>query len=194
MMTHDPLAQSQAWLQRATQTGMRNANAACLSTVSPDGYPEGRIVLVKNIGADGFTFYTNSQSRKGQSLAALGRASLVFYWDDLGRQIRVLGDVSVVPEAVSDAYFSERPRDSQIGAWASLQSDALSDRSVFLDRIASFDAQFLGSDVPRPPHWIGYVIVPRKIEFWTEKPFRLHERDVYTREPGGDWQLAQVYP
>jgi pyridoxamine 5'-phosphate oxidase len=193
-MTHDPIAQSQAWLQRAKQTGMRNANAACLSTLSPDGYPEGRIVLVKNIGEEGFTFYTNSQSRKGQSLAALDRASLVFYWDDLGRQIRVLGDVAVVHASVSDAYFSERPRDSQIGAWASLQSESLSDRSVFMARMASFEKQFLGNDVPRPPHWIGYCIRPRKIEFWTEKPFRLHEREVYSREPGGDWQVAQVYP
>lgn len=192
-MTHDPIAQAQNWLHRAKQTGMRNANAACLSTVSPEGYPEGRIVLVKNISAEGFTFYTNSQSTKGKSLAHFPKASLVFYWDELGRQIRVLGEVVVAPESVSDAYFAERPRDSQIGAWASVQSEVLPDPAVFSDRIASFEAQFLGSDVPRPPHWIGYFVVPHKVEFWTEKPFRLHEREVYTRHDGA-WQAVHLYP
>lgn len=193
-MTHDPITQAQSWLQRAKQTGMRNANAACLSTLSLDGYPEGRIVLVKNISAEGFTFYTNAHSTKGQSLAHLPKASLVFYWDDLGRQIRVLGDVIMAPASVSDAYFAERPRDSQIGAWASLQSEGLPEPSALTDRIASFENQFLGSEVPRPPHWIGYFVVPHKIEFWTEKPFRLHEREVYTRQLDGVWQMVQLYP
>ena len=189
-----PITQSQSWLAHAKEIPIRNANAACLCTLSPEGTPDGRIVLVKAITEKGFAFYTNSHSQKGRALAATPKASLVFYWDALGRQLRVTGDVIGASKAESDAYFAERPRDSQIGAWASLQSEALPERTALNDRIASFEAQFLGGDVPRPPHWMGYWVVPQKIEFWTEKPFRLHERDVYHRQRDGEWQLVQLYP
>ncbi len=189
----NPIFKSQDWLKRAVQTGMRNPNAACLCTLSPQGDPDGRIVLVKKITEKGFAFYTNAHSQKGRSLAHCPKATLVFYWDDLGRQLRVTGAIEGASEAESDAYFAERPRDSQIGAWASLQSETMPTPEALSERIAVFDTQFLGQEVPRPPHWKGYWVLPEKIEFWTEKPFRLHEREVYRREDMA-WQIERVYP
>lgn len=189
----DPIHDAKCWLGDAEQTGMRNPNAACMSTLNPEGYPEGRIVLIKEISELGFVFYTNSLSQKGRALAVCDKASLVMHWDNLGRQLRVLGNATPVSSVLSDMYFASRPRDSQIGAWASLQSEVLPELQTLTERISYFEAQFFGKDVPRPPHWFGYALVPQHIEFWTEKPFRLHERVRCSRHADG-WQVHRLYP
>jgi len=196
MLADDPLVQFDRWFEFArARSGVEMPEAACLSTVDGEDYPDGRIVLLKARDLRGFVFYTNLQSAKGRALTARPRASLVFYWEKLGRQVRVQGDVERVSDAESDAYFATRPRGSQIGAWASAQSSVVASREALHERVAEITAQHEGGAVPRPPHWGGLRIVPRRIEFWQGMPDRLHDRFAYRRSSERDgWQIERLAP
>ena len=166
----------------------------CLSTVDEDGCPDSRMVLLKDFDKRGFVFYTNTLSRKGQELAACPKAALNFYWEPLQRQIRIQGEIEAVSEAEADAYFASRPRQSQIGAWASCQSMPLASREELMSRVAEFRKKFAGAPVPRPPNWSGYRLVPKRFEFWKLKPSRLHDRFRYSRGEDGGWRIERLYP
>lgn len=195
---HDPFALFQDWMAEAARSEPNDPNAMTLATCTPDGWPSARIVLLKGVdepGAEprGFVFYTNTLSRKGAELAANGRAALVFHWKTLGRQVRVEGAVSAVTAAEADAYYASRARVSRLGAWASLQSQTLPERSALERRVAAYEAEYPGEAIPRPPHWSGYRVAPRSIEFWRDMPFRLHDRTVWTRD-GQGWTTGKLYP
>ena len=191
----DPVEQFERWFAEArADSRIAWAEAACLSTLGPDRTPEGRMVLMKGFGATGFVFYTNTESRKGRSLAAHPRAGMTFYWEPLGRQVRVRGRVEPVSDVDADAYFASRQRGSQIGAWASDQSAKLASRADLEARVQEVEARFSSGRVPRPPHWTGFRIVPEAIEFWQEGEFRLHDRFAYARSADGDWKCNRLHP
>jgi pyridoxamine 5'-phosphate oxidase len=189
----DPFLLFEEWFADARAAEINDPNAMTLATVDADGMPDARIVLLKGFDREGFVFYTNTTSAKGRELSVNPRAALVFHWKSLTRQVRVRGAVEPVTAAEADAYFATRPRDSQIGAWASQQSQPLDARATFEGAIAAVAAAHEGQPVPRPPHWSGFRIVPRQIEFWHDRPYRLHDRVVFTR-PGGEWQRQRLYP
>jgi pyridoxamine 5'-phosphate oxidase len=191
----EPFELFDRWFAEAKASEPNDPNAMALATVDADGLPDVRMVLLKGHDARGFVFYTNSHSAKGRELAGQPRAALLFHWKSLRRQVRVRGQVQVVSEAESDAYFASRPRASQVGAWASDQSASLAARSVLEDRVSEFDAKFEGADVPRPPHWRGYRIVPAEIEFWRDRRSRLHERRLFSRAKDDElWATRMLYP
>ena len=189
----DPIVQFRQWLDDAVRAELLDATAMTLATASTDGVPAARIVLLKDVGADGFAFFTNYESDKAAQLEANPRASLVFFWADLERQVRVSGIVARVDAAQSDAYFASRPLNSQIGAWASPQSRVIGGRGVLEHAIAEASERFAGSAVPRPPHWGGYVVAPETIEFWQGRPNRLHDRLRYRRAAGA-WMRERLAP
>jgi len=189
----DPLRQLERWLRQAADAAMPEPNAMSLATVDDGGRVSSRMVLLKGVVDGGLEFYSNYESRKGRDLQAHPQAAACFWWDLLERQVRVEGRVARLPEAVSDAYFAGRPRGSQIGAWASLQSQGLPDRETFEARVADYERQFKDQDVPRPPHWGGYLMVADRVEFWYAAKFRLHERVCWRRE-GGTWTHGLLYP
>ncbi|HVJ54561.1 MAG TPA: pyridoxamine 5'-phosphate oxidase [Aliidongia sp.] len=189
----DPLVLFDDWFEAAKAAEPNDPNAMSLATTAADGMPSVRIVLLKGVDARGFVFYTNVESRKGLELAANANAALCFHWKSLRRQIRIEGSVERVTAAEADAYYASRPRDSRIGAWASEQSRPLASRAEFEARIREFEARYPGDAVPRPEHWSGYRVVPRYFEFWQDRPFRLHDRIVFTAEAGG-WQRGRLYP
>lgn len=188
-----PFALFDLWFAEARASEINDSNAMALATVNGDGQPAVRMVLLKGHGPEGFVFYTNQQSRKAEDLAASPKAALLFHWKSLRRQIRIEGAVSTVADAVADAYFATRSRDSQLGAWASDQSRPLDRRETFETRFNEVQARFEGGDVPRPPHWSGYLVTPERIEFWQDRAYRLHERRLFTRN-GDDWDEGLLYP
>lgn len=192
-LPEDPLDLASLWLAEAeAQSGLDNPNAMMLATAAEDGTPESRIVLLKGLD-HGFVFYTNRESRKGRELDAHGRAGLTFFWDVLGRQLRIVGAVERVSDEESDSYFESRPRGSQIGAWASEQSRPLTDRSELENRVKSLEERYAGQDVPRPPQWGGYRVVPDRIEFWQSGEYRLHDRFEYRRDENA-WVVRRLNP
>lgn len=182
-------------LAEARTSGDPDPTAMVLSTADAEGQPSSRTVLLKDVDANGFVFYTNTDSRKGHQLAGNGKAALLFLWKQLRGQVQVKveGTVQPVTAAEADAYFASRPRLSQIGAWASLQSQTLDSRETFEQRIADYDREFAGGDVPRPPHWSGYRVQPHHVEFWYGAQFRLHERHLYALR-NGVWERRLLYP
>jgi pyridoxamine 5'-phosphate oxidase len=192
-MTDDPHALFAAWLEDARGSEPNDPNAMAVATVGADGMPSVRMVLLKGHDARGFVFYTNQQSRKAGELTANPKAALLFHWKSQRRQVRIEGPVSLVADAEADAYFASRGRDSQLGAWASDQSRPLADRATFEARFEAEQARFEGRDVPRPPHWGGYRVTPARIEFWSDRAHRLHERRVFTRTADG-WSEGLLYP
>jgi pyridoxamine 5'-phosphate oxidase len=189
----DPMVQWQRWHADAFEVGMAEPNAMTLGTVDTDGTPDARIVLVRGADERGFAFFTNYASAKSRQLEARGAASAVFSWLDLHRQVRVRGRVERLDAESSDAYFASRPRPSQIGAWASPQSEVIADRAELERLVAAVDERFAGSDVPRPPHWGGWLLVPDVFEFWQGRPSRLHDRLRYRRADAA-WQIARLAP
>ncbi len=184
-----------AWFEEATASEPRDPNALALATVDGSGQPNVRMVLLKGADERGFVFYTNTGSRKGLELDAQPKAALVFHWKSLNRQVRVRGPVERVSDAEADAYFATRPKGAQIGAWASKQSAPLESRMAFEKAIASYAAKFAIGHVPRPPNWSGYRIVPLVIEFWHDRPFRLHDRIEFHRDaPDKPWTKTRLYP
>ena len=189
----DPIVLFRRWYEDAERAGIRLPNAMALATASADGRPSIRHVLLRHIEDDGFTFYTNYGSRKGAELAENQRAAFSIYWRELDRQISVTGDVTVVGEEESDAYFATRPRDARIGAWASRQSAELASRNELMQQVAAFDARYPGEDVPRPPFWGGFRITPLTVEFWHGRQHRLHDRFRYDRADDG-WTTRRLAP
>jgi pyridoxamine 5'-phosphate oxidase len=190
----DPFAKFQEWMSEAWAHEPEDANAMTLATATSDGTPSARIVLLKGADARGFVFYTNKQSRKAGELVANTRAALLFHWKPLGRQVRIEGHVENVTDAEADAYYVTRPRISRLGAWASDQSRVLSERAVLERRLQEYEAKYPGEDIPRPPHWSGYRVIPETFEFWQNMPYRLHDRTVYTRATNGGWMVGKLFP
>jgi pyridoxamine 5'-phosphate oxidase len=191
----EPIRLFAAWFADARHAEPVNPDAMALATVDAGGLPNARMVLLKGFDTRGFVFYTNLDSVKGHELAAAPQAALTFYWKSLQRQVRVRGSVEPVSAQEADAYFATRSRMAQIGAWASKQSAALESRLAFEKAVARYTAKFAVGTVPRPPHWSGYRVVPREIEFWQERPFRLHDRVAFTRaEATAPWSKTRLYP
>lgn len=191
----EPLRLWQAWFDEAVKAEPRDPTAMSLATVDPHGMPDVRTVLLKGVDDRGFVFYTNTESTKGRELAVNPKAALLFYWKSLNRQIRVRGPVERVTPEEADAYFATRPKGAQIGAWASQQSRPLESRLAFEKAVAVYATKYALGAVPRPPHWSGYRIVPISMEFWHDRPFRLHDRVEFRREAlGQPWTKVRMYP
>ncbi len=193
MSAADPFARFEAWMAEASKSEVNDPNAVCLATATPDGRPSARMVLLKGVDARGFVFYTNLESRKGGELAANPQAALCFHWKTLQRSVRVEGPVEPVSDAEADAYYASRHRSSRIGAWASQQSRPLEGRFALEKRVAEFTLKFGLGEIPRPAFWSGFRVLPQRMEFWHDMPFRLHERNVFTRE-GDGWRTETLYP
>ncbi len=189
----DPFQQFAAWFADVHATGAPEPNAMTVASSTPDGYPSARVVLLKGFDERGFVFYTNYQSRKGRELEDNPRAALVFFWPTLERQVRVTGTVRHVSRDETDRYFRSRPRGSQLGAWASRQSTVVEGRAEVENRLTTLDAAY-GEDVPTPPHWGGYRVVPDTFEFWQGRPNRLHDRLQYIREIDRGWRIERLSP
>ncbi len=192
-MLENPIAQFDAWMQEAIEAQLSQPNACTLATATKDGRPSARIILLKNTSADGFVFYTNYDGRKGKELQENPFAALVFLWPSLSRQVRVNGRVDKVDGATSDAYFKSRPRGSKLGAWASPQSEVVVDRDVLESSLRKYETKFSDQEIPRPPHWGGFCLIPDSVEFWQGRPSRLHDRLQYKRNESV-WTIERLAP
>ena len=193
----DPFSLFAGWLEDARGTEPNDANAMALATATPGGVPSVRMVLLKGHGPEGFTFYTNAHSRKGEEIRANGHAALLFHWKSQRRQIRIEGPLREVAAETADAYFHSRARDSQLGAVASDQSRPLADRQIFIDRFHAAQQRFGEGEVERPAHWTGFTVIPQRIEFWCDRPNRLHDRRLFTLAGSGEalrWTSTLLYP
>lgn len=192
-LSSDPFEFFRLWMQEAVDAGVAEANAMCLGTLDSEGFPDARIVLLKGLERDSLVFYTNYESHKGKQLQTLPRASAVFWWEPLKRQVRFVGEVTRAPDSVSDAYFDSRPRESQLGAWASEQSKPLADRTELEERLIELDRRF-PERVPRPSFWGGFFLRPHRIEFWQGRNSRLHDRFVFVRQQETKWDIQRLNP
>lgn len=190
----DPLEQFQRWFDEALQANVLDANAMSLATVSASGEPSLRTVLLKDLDATGFTFFTNYDSAKGRDLAAHPRAALLFFWAELERQVRITGAVTRVAREASERYFQSRPRESQWAAWAATQSAAVPDRATLEQRFAAMQQRYPDGPIPCPPHWGGFHVEAERLEFWQGRPGRLHDRLLYVRQPDGAWTRTRLAP
>jgi pyridoxamine 5'-phosphate oxidase len=190
----DPIVQFRSWFATAAEAGIRLPEAMVLATATSAGRPSARTVLLKEIEDDTFVFFTNYESRKGRELAQNPRAALLFYWDSLGRQVRIEGTVERLPAEESEAYFRTRPLGSRLSAWASRQSDVVPNRAILEERVAALAAEHPNGDVPLPPYWGGYRLDPDELELWQHREDRLHDRLRYRREAGGGWKLERLSP
>jgi len=194
-VARDPFEMFSAWMKDAEKTEPNEANAMAVATADAEGHPNIRMVLLKAVDSRGFVFYTNFESTKGKELVANPHAALNFHWKTVRKQVRVQGPVSVVSNEEADAYFASRAKDSQIGAWASAQSRPMEGRWVFEKEIAKYALKYGLTKVPRPPYWSGFRVAPLHIEFWRDRPFRLHDRLVYARDSlDGPWRTERLYP
>ena len=189
----DPYQLFDSWFAEAKEAEINDPDAMAIASVDSSGMPSVRMVLLKEIVPEGFVFYTNYTSRKSAELLATGKAAFVMHWKSLRRQVRVCGQIEKVSAAQSDAYFNSRPRGSRVGAWASEQSKPLATRQILQDAVADVEANY-GEDIPRPPHWGGFLIKPDEIEFWADGEYRLHDRFRYTKSATGTWQAQRLYP
>ncbi len=192
-MPADPIARFQRWFAAARRTALRLPEAMAVATADRRGRPRVRMVLLKHADADGFVFYTNAHSPKGRELLARRRAALLFHWEALNRQVRVEGRTRLVAAREADAYWATRPRQSQLAALASAQSAPIASRALLLRRFRALARRYRGRPVPRPPHWTGFRLVPESIEFWTQRPYRLHDRELFTRTRRG-WRMGRLQP
>lgn len=189
----EPFELFRQWLADASQSEPNDPNAFALSTVDSDGMPNVRMVLLKGYDTSGFVFYTNFESTKGREILGSMKAAMCFHWKSLRRQVRIRGTVETVSNEEADEYYASRPRGSRIGAWASKQSRPLESRFALEKTVAEYTAKYAIGDIPRPPYWSGFRIVPVSIEFWHDRPFRLHDRVIFTRAEGG-WNKTRLYP
>lgn len=192
-VSFDPLHQFRIWLDEAVDSEVPEVNAMCLSTLGLNGYPNGRIVLLKELD-HGFVFFTNYESEKGQEIAANPKASLTFFWPELERQVRIMGELDKVSGQESDHYFHSRPMGSQIGAWASPQSKEIANREELTARLEEMEKRFSTEPITRPQNWGGYRLIPFRIEFWQGRPSRLHDRICYQKKANGDWLISRLAP
>jgi len=193
-VAHDPIRQFDVWWAAALQAGLDEVNAMTLATASADGIPSARIVLLKGYDEKGFVFFTNYESHKGKTLAENPQASMVFFWKELERQIRIEGVIEKVSAKESDDYFFSRPVGSQIGAWSSPQSNVIHDRGIIEENVKKYEKEFANSPITRPLHWGGYRLAPQLIEFWQGRPNRLHDRLQYTVQQNGEWKMERLAP
>jgi pyridoxamine 5'-phosphate oxidase len=190
----EPFRLFSEWLADATKSEPNDPNGVALATVDTDGMPDVRMVLLKGFDAQGFVFYTNFESAKGREILATMKAAMCFHWKSLRRQVRIRGPVEFVSDAEADAYFATRPRGSRIGAWASKQSRPLESRFALEKAVAEYTARYAIGEIPRPAYWSGFRIVPQTIEFWHDRPFRLHDRILFSRTAEGGWEKSRLYP
>ncbi|MBN9241373.1 MAG: pyridoxamine 5'-phosphate oxidase [Mesorhizobium sp.] len=190
----EPYLLFKQWLEDASASEPNDPNAVAVATVDADGLPDVRMVLLKGFDQRGFVFYTNFESAKGREILGSMKAAMCFHWKSLRRQVRVRGPVEVVSDAEADAYYATRPRGSRIGAWASKQSRPLESRFALEKAVAEYTARYAIGDIPRPKHWSGFRILPSQIEFWHDRPFRLHDRVVFSRAGDGGWGKTRLYP
>lgn len=191
---NDPFIQFGKWLNDALEKDKDFANAMTLCTLGKDDMPDCRMVLLRNISYSGFTFFTNYHSAKAKQIERHSKASLLFFWRELQRQVKVRGEIRFLPEGESDSYFQSRPFESQVGAWASRQSEVVASRKILDDAFDKALQSYQGKTVPRPPHWGGYVLLPLNFEFWQGRKGRLHDRILYTRQPDHSWKLERLMP
>lgn len=190
----DPFEQFRIWFDQALAAGLPEPNAMTISTVTSDGKPSARMVLLKDYDEQGFVFYTNYESHKGQQLLQNPWGAITFWWAELERQVRIEGRVEQVSATDSDEYFHGRPRNSQLGAWVSAQSQVIENREVLNERLQQLEKEYKNKEIPRPPHWGGFRVIPTAIEFWQGRPSRLHDRLLYQRSEDGTWKIQRLSP